>query len=366
MTSRAALLIGHFGGGNAGDEAILDGTCHLFAEAGVDRVRVVARGDAYQPRTTAPVSIEVVATSAVAVLQAVWHASSVVLGGGTHFDDRFEGRRRLRHYRYLVRYLAVLLLARVLGRPVVALGQGFGPLPTRTGRGLTRALFMIVHNGTVRDDASLVWARRLGCGPGWTRTFDSAAAAPAHWREPDWRPAKLAIAPVFGTAPDGLWPSCATAIAIAYEHGDVEAVDVDALRGGDREADTAPTAELMTAIGRTVPSIVTSFDGRVEPLVDAFGSARVVLCGRYHALVLALLAGSVPIVLPAHPKLHDAATLVGLPPALIVRHASAESIVRAIEAAIDLDARKLRPALEDLRPARADVLSLLAAAEERS
>jgi polysaccharide pyruvyl transferase WcaK-like protein len=231
---------------------------------------------------------------------------------------------------------------------------------------LTRALFMIVHNGTVRDDASLGLARQLGCGPGWVRTFDSAAAAPVHWREPDWRPPTLAIAPVYGTAPDGLWPSCATAIAIAHEHGDIEAVDVVALRGGDREADSAPTAELIAAIARTVSSHITSFDGRVEPIIDAFGSARVVLCGRYHALVLALLAGAVPIVLPAHRKLLDAATLVGLPPALIVRHPSTESIVRAIEAAVDLDARKLRPALEDLRLALTDDVSLLTAAEDQS
>ena len=366
MTRRIPLVLGHFGGDNAGDEAILEGTCHLLAAVGADTVRIVARRPDYRPPPGLPVAVEVIRPAPVALLQSVFGASTVVLAGGTHFDDPFSGGRRLRHYRYLARFLAVFAIAKVMRRPVVALGQGIGPLPHRSGRLLTRVLFALVPNGTVRDDTSYRLARRLGAGRGWRRTFDSAAAAPGLWREGDPASMTAGIAPVFGTAPDALWPTCATALATAYERCDIDSVNVIAFRGGDREHDRDVAAELATTLARTGPVAVTEFAADVTELTDALASCRVVLCGRYHALILTLLAGSVPVVLPAHPKLADAAALVGLPPALIVRHPSAEAIGAAIDAALEFDARKLRPVLDDLRLTLIDDVAILARTEAQS
>jgi polysaccharide pyruvyl transferase WcaK-like protein len=366
MTRRIPLVLGHFGGDNAGDEAILEGTCHLLAAVDVDAIRVVARRSDYRPSPGLPVAVETIRPDPVALFRAVLGASTVVFAGGTHFDDQFGGTRRLRHYRYLARFLAVFALARVARRPVVALGQGIGPLPHRPGRLLARVLFALVPNGTVRDDASYRLARQLGAGTGWRRTFDSAAAAPGLWREGEERAAVAGIAPVFGTAPDGLWPACATALLCAYERGAIDAVHVIAFRSGDREHDLDAATELVTALAGSVTVTGTEFGGNVTEIADALGTCRVVLCGRYHSLVLALLAGAVPVVLPAHAKLVDAAALVGLPPALIVSDPSVSAIVAAIDAALDFDARKLRPVLDDLRLTLVDDVSILARAEANS
>lgn len=365
MSRRVPLVLGHFGGDNAGDEAILAGTCHLFSDVGVDAIRIVTRRPDYIPPLKLPVTVETVRPAPVAIARAVLRASSVVLAGGTHFDDQFTGARRLRHYRYLARYLAVLALARIARRPVIALGQGIGPLPHRTGRILTRAVFALVPNGTVRDDVSHGLARRLGAGRGWQRTFDSAAGAPELWHEQTPRGSTAGIAPVFGTAPDSLWSTCATALAGAYEQAALDAVSVITFRGGNREDDRGAAAELETTLARTGPVTTTEFAGDVTELSDALAACRIVLCGRYHALILTLLAGAVPVVLPAHPKLADAATLVGLPPSLIVRQPSVEALAAAIEAALDFDARKLRPVLDDLRMTLADDRAILAHAEEQ-
>lgn len=366
MTRRIPLVLGHFGGDNAGDEAILEGTCHLLAAVDVDAIRVVTRRPDDRPVPGLPVAVEPIRPAPVALFWAVLGASTVVFAGGTHFDDQFSGARRLRHYRYLARFLAVFALARVARRPVVALGQGIGPLPHRSGRLLTRVLFALVPNGTVRDDASYRLARQLGAGTGWRRTFDTAAAAPGLWREGEGREAVAGIAPVFGTAPDALWPACATALWSAYERRAIDAVDVITFRSGTREHDRDLSAELASALAESVEVTTTEFGGNVSEIADALAACRVVLCGRYHSLVLALLAGAVPVVLPAHTKLVDAATLVGLPAALVVQRPSAEAIGAAIDAALDFDARKLRPVLDDLRLTLVDDASILAAAEARS
>jgi polysaccharide pyruvyl transferase WcaK-like protein len=227
-------------------------------------------------------------------------------------------------------------------------------------------LFALVPDGTVRDDASLRLARRLGAGPGWRRTFDSAAAAPGLWREDEAASATVGIVPVFGTAPDALWSACASACTAAHVHGTIESIEIVTFRTGSREDDRSVAAELATRLASDVPLTTSAFGGRVEDLVDVLAGCRVVLCGRYHALVLALLAGAVPVVLPAHPKLLDAAALVGLPAALIVRDTSAEAVGAAIDAALEFDARKLRPVLDDLRLTLGDDVVIIDRAEARS
>jgi polysaccharide pyruvyl transferase WcaK-like protein len=361
--SRAPLLLGHFGGHNAGDEAILDGTCHLFASIGIERVRVVTRNPEYQPCTQADVSVETVPASVNAIVAAVRDASSVVMCGGTHFNDDFPALRRMRHYRYLARYLAVLVLARIWRRPVVAIGQGFGPLIHPSGRLLTRLLFFVVGAGTARDEASLASARRLGAGSGWQATFDSAAASayinPSRSTTRD----SIVIAPVYGTVAPEVWSTCAQVVDAMWDTLDLRRIDICTLRTGTRESDRAISARLAFTLRSTAPLRVTASGDDASSAVDVMGRARVVLCGRYHSLVLTLLAGSVPVVLPAHRKLVDTAELVGLPEALIVRHPNADAIANAIRCAVEFDPCKLRPVLDDLRESMAYDAALLAAAE---
>jgi polysaccharide pyruvyl transferase WcaK-like protein len=361
--SRAPLLLGHFGGHNAGDEAILDGTCHLLAASGIRRARVVARDPRYQPFISAPVSIETLPASMSQIAAAVRDASSVVLCGGTHFNDDFALLRRIRHYRYLARYLAVLVFARVWRRPVVAIGQGFGPLTHPTGRLLTRALFFVVSSGTARDEASLASARRLGAGPRWQATFDSAAASALVDVSGTTARESLVIAPVYGTAPAELWATCAQVVDATWDTLDLRHIDICTLRTGNRESDRAIAARLALGLRTTAPIRVTASGDDVASVADVMQRARVVLCGRYHALVLALLAGAVPVVLPAHRKLVDTAELVGLPETLIVRRPNADAIANAIRSAVEFDARKLRPVLDDLRESLAYDAALLATAE---
>jgi polysaccharide pyruvyl transferase WcaK-like protein len=278
----------------------------------------------------------------------VLSSSLVVLAGGTHFHDDYPRWRRYRHYRYLTRFLAILAVARLGRRPVIALGQGVGPLGHFGGRALARALMWLVPAGTVRDDASLRCAQFVGAGREWQRTCDTAAAAPERWCDPDLPRRNIAVAPVFGAEP-GLWTACVAAISATWDTVDARGVTVLGFRGGDREDDAQVVTEVSRSLAMAVPTEGIVFDDDLVSLTEALGQASIVLCARYHALVLALLAGAVPIVLPAHRKLCDTAELVGLPPQLVVREASVEAIAHALRAAREIDARKFRPVLEDLR-----------------
>jgi hypothetical protein len=76
-------------------------------------------------------------------------------------------------------------------------------------------------------------------------------------------------------------------------------------------------------------------------------------------MVLAALAGAVPVVLPAHPKLVDGAEQLGLPCELVVTELRVDAIAKAIRAALAFDARKLRPLIDDLRDSLAFDAALL-------
>lgn len=354
--ARVPLLIGHFGGENAGDEAILDGTCRLLDAAGIRTARVVARRAGYRPVLTARCETETVPASAVAVVRATWHASAVVLCGGTHFFDDISLRRRVRHYRYLARYLAVVTLARALGRPVVALGQGVGPLVHPTGRSLARAFFRLVPAGTVRDDGSHAVAREHGAGRDWTCTIDTAFARPRAGRVAELGPV-LTLAPVYGSRSAGtgagdlapLWDAFAGGLADVWDDLDLGRIDVLAVRTGKREADAELAAALARRLREVAPASLRLFSGSVDDIVDNLAGSSIVVCGRYHAFVFALLAGSVPIVLPTHQKLLDTAELVELPDALVVREATTGAMAKALLAAAEIDPLDLAPRVEELR-----------------
>ena len=250
----------------------------------------------------------------------------------------------------------VLAFARALGRPVVALGQGVGPLGHPTGRALAWGFFRLVPVGTVRDDGSLAAARAQRAGSGWTRTVDTAFARPHGALRAGTR-RTLALAPLFGTRAAGtgvgeldqLWDALVGGVTDAWFDLGLERIEVLAVRTGEREADIALALRIAGKLRHVAPAAVQTFTGSVDDLIDDLGSASIAVCGRYHAFVFALFAGAVPIVLPTHQKLLDTAELVGLPEALVVREATAGAIAKALIAATEFDPHDLAARVSELR-----------------
>jgi polysaccharide pyruvyl transferase WcaK-like protein len=107
-------------------------------------------------------------------------ADAVVLVGGTHFHDGY-GRRSAR---ILLTHLALFGGIRLTGTSVGFAGIGVGPLSTRLGRWLVRAISACANVTLVRDPQSAALLRAIGTGSPVIEGADSAVLLPPPPRAP--------------------------------------------------------------------------------------------------------------------------------------------------------------------------------------
>lgn len=146
--AKKILLAGYYGFGNLGDEILLE--TYLARLKSKFEVSVLLPGkpvDRWSPW---------------AVARALAKTDVLLFGGGGILQDKtgFLG---------LAYYLSLILLARMLGKRVVLLGQGIGPL-SLFNLALTRAVLRLADKITVRDGESL----KLLEGMNASLTADSA------------------------------------------------------------------------------------------------------------------------------------------------------------------------------------------------
>lgn len=162
---RRVLLLGTHGQANIGDELLLD---TFLDQLGRQHHYTV---NSYAPHETRAsyegrYDIDVIdtATTRAALLRHIRDADAVVFAGGSVVKELYASVGRWRHAT-LVMVLAVVLAARVLGRPVLLCGVGVGPLPSRTGRFLARLIVRSASLVSVRDAGSYETCRQLGVQP---------------------------------------------------------------------------------------------------------------------------------------------------------------------------------------------------------
>jgi len=143
-----ALLSGYYGYGNLGDEALLSGLVRGLKERGIEPV--VLSGDPAATRGRHGVAA---AHRYGGLLPALARCDVLVSGGGGLLQDR-SSQRSLRYY------LAVIGLARALGKRVVVYGQSVGPLGEAGRRRVGRALEGLPL--AVRDAPSAALLRSIG------------------------------------------------------------------------------------------------------------------------------------------------------------------------------------------------------------
>lgn len=148
------VLLGYYGFGNLGDEAVLEALTKGLSSL-VPDVEITVLSAA--PRETVkklPVDA-VFRSSAAAVSRAIWRSDVLISGGGSLLQDATSWLSPWY-------YLAVMWLALWMGKPLVVLGQGIGPVKSRATRKaiawtLNRALCVVV-----RDEESLRELARWG------------------------------------------------------------------------------------------------------------------------------------------------------------------------------------------------------------
>lgn len=141
--ARRIAILGWYGSGNAGDEAVLQAIVEALRCNGFTNLLALSTNP---PKTAARYGIASVKRSPLnpPTLRAVWNADALILGGGGLIQDSSSVYN-------LPLYAFYVALARFRRLPVLGWGIGVGPLYTKLGRWLARFIFNASVYFSVRD-----------------------------------------------------------------------------------------------------------------------------------------------------------------------------------------------------------------------
>lgn len=148
------LISGYYGFNNLGDEAIL--------ETIIGRIRHTVDGadiavlSATPERTAKNYGVSAYNRKSIpSVLKALWRCDVLISGGGSLLQD-VTSKLSIKYY------LAIILLAKMMGKKVMVYSQGIGPIRKERNRFITKMILNHVDCITVREENSKTDLRDLG------------------------------------------------------------------------------------------------------------------------------------------------------------------------------------------------------------
>lgn len=367
------LVLGHYGGHNTGDDAMLMG---LTVSGGPQwwKQMVVVTKDGVLPPYLATTGVRAIRATLGAVLRELPRVQGIVVGGGTHFHDDYVGRRYLRHARYLLLFVGTALLAKALRKRVLWLSLGFGPFFRTPTKWLTRIGLRLCDQVTVRDAQSYrdvapwIAPARLGV------TFDLAAllADGAEGRlgnaSPQEKSAHLlgiSVTSVQNSKTGGpvvdaiFWDRFGDSLATLLTQRPEVRVRLFIMRGGTHDDDTALTARVYARLREINPTRVDVIAYEADPTTTLrkIGECQAFIATRFHSGVLAYLSRCHLLFLTYHRKVLDLAKEIGLSPHACIElcdSVTEEDLLNRMSALLDGEPghRPTLPVSEALRRAR--------------
>lgn len=148
------VLSGYYGFGNIGDEAILFSIIKELRRKERKIEIVVLSGSPEE--TSKSYKVDTVKRwNFFQVLCELIKADLLISGGGSLLQD-------IKGLRSILYYLGIILLAKLLGKPVFFYAQGVGPVQSYLGKVLVRLVINMVDEITVRDRDSKEFLAELG------------------------------------------------------------------------------------------------------------------------------------------------------------------------------------------------------------
>jgi len=140
------VLSGYYGFNNTGDEAVLYGIVTALKKIDPE-IDITVLSNA-PLRTAEEYGVGAVDRWSIKeVVGAVKESDLVISGGGSLLQD-------VTGVKSICYYLGILLLGRLMGKPVMLYAQGIGPITTKIGEILTKFIIKKVDLITVRDEKS--------------------------------------------------------------------------------------------------------------------------------------------------------------------------------------------------------------------
>ena len=318
MSPEQWLILGHFGGRNVGDEAMLRGFVDALRHEHSLRFLAVGSDIRNDP---------------LAIASALLKSRGIILGGGSHFHDHYRGPQHRRHLLVLAAYGLVLATSRALGKPVLVLSAGLGPLRRRITKTITRLALRCANAVCVRDRQSLRVAAALGMGGTVFQGFDLAALLVDRGaREKETAPARgrlllglsLMAGVNFREAAAGVgdrFNACLIeAIGRALRRDPTLEIRLFVMGKGRNENDEGVCRWAHDALSPRASGRVQVVDRADDPraVLGAIRECTAIMATRYHAGVLGFLSERPMALVPYHRKIRDLAEDIGLPSSAIL------------------------------------------------
>ena len=334
------FLVGYYGFGNVGDEAILATMVSQFRDRLPGLPITVASGNPEETSSTH--GVEAVAWNDIAAIHRSVQASDlVIIGGGGLFHDYWgvdPDTFLTRSHWGIPYYAGPALLATLYRKPVMLYAVGVGPLFSAHGSKFTYMVAQAAQAITVRDEASKSLLEEIGVAAGRVRVtadpgfafepsspfsladaFDNAALDNAGPTAPEGfvlhKPI-LGVAPrhwAVGVHPDFLERELAAALDLFLRRtgGSVVLIPFQHI-SGEKENDRATAARIKAQM-RYQDRVAVA--GRAVSPDQVYGCLRdcdAVLGMRLHALIFAAKAGVPAVSLSYDPKVASIVRRLGL------------------------------------------------------
>lgn len=311
------LILGYYGFGNAGDEAVLAALVALLGRARPDVRLSVLTADPVGTAAALPVTA-VDRWQPGAVLGALRRSDLLLAGGGSLLQDATS-------LRSLLYYASLILTARALGKKVALFSNGLGPLRTALGRTLALAALRSAHHVSLRDTLSLArldamaprLAARAEVVPDPAFALETEPAADDETRslltaagaDPD-RPF-LAVCPRPWTRLEGTAADLPSLLAAALDRVAAETGHAVLFLPLHRRADATLSRAVSAAMRHPAPILDATLPPRL--LMTLLGRARCALAMRLHAAILAAARGVPSLGLAYDPKVEGVLGDLALP-----------------------------------------------------
>ena len=341
------LLLGHYGGDNIGDDAMLNAVLNAESLNQME-FNVMVKKDVYSSIYRSN-RIRFIEFSLTKLFRLVNENETLLIGGGTHYEDTFRSMRYIRHFRFILFFSFVTILFYMLGKKVVWLGLGIGPINRSSTRLLLKMAARNTDLITLRDFQSYSYLEYLKNSKNVQLTFDLAALV--DFQDNSDVSAQLKNNPkILGisltnvknrnTDISGLYDLISQGLLkLLLESNDL-IVRIFVFRGGQREDDNYESQILFKKLDKEFHKRVEiiQYTTDLKKFLKIFNECGYFICSRYHSALLAYMNNSNLLLLPYHQKLYDLAEEIKL-------HRSA--LVRKEENKPELIMEKLRMLLSD-------------------
>lgn len=151
---RKILLAGYYGFGNLGDEAILEMVLKQLLHVTERENITVLSGN--KEETSKKYKIRTIDRyNVISIIGRVASSDALVFGGGSLLQD-VTSKRSIYYYLLLIR------IAKTLGKKVIMLSQGIGPILSQRSKSITARVLNTVDHITVRDVQSMEFLISIG------------------------------------------------------------------------------------------------------------------------------------------------------------------------------------------------------------